>query len=384
MKIKKTGDPTQDHVEKDRVGKNQVDKEHVDSSAATEAYRNAGVDIAAGDDLVDWLKKNEGKTPHADRVVAGIGGFAALFRAGFPQMKKPCLVSSTDGVGTKVKLASHFGDFSKVGQDLVGMCVNDILCVGAEPLFFLDYYACGKLELDHAKQFLKGLKEACNEAGCALIGGETAEMPGVYAPGDFDCAGFAVGIVDEEKILGANKVRLGDALVGFSSSGFHSNGYSLLRKVFSSDLDSWREELLKPTALYSKLVAKLKVSSELHALAHITGGGLDNLTRVLSPGQKACVKRWDFPKPFREVQKRLSLSDDEIVRTLNCGIGLIAVVQSDFVDRAIEIASEASIKAYHLGHIESEKRHESAQGNAATAKERIEPSIGEEPRWEWL
>ena len=200
-------------------------------------YKQAGVDVAAGDALVDWLKStNPKKFPHQDKIVSGIGGFAALFRADFSKMKEPCLVSCTDGVGTKVKLAAEFGRYREVAQDLVAMCVNDMVCCGAQPLFFLDYYATGKLQLDAAKDFLSGVRDACHESDCALIGGETAEMPGVYHEKDFDCAGFAVGVVDKPEALGPHRVKVGDRLLGLASSGFHSNGYSLLRKVFAEDL----------------------------------------------------------------------------------------------------------------------------------------------------
>ncbi|RYZ64506.1 MAG: phosphoribosylformylglycinamidine cyclo-ligase, partial [Proteobacteria bacterium] len=222
-------------------------------------YKASGVDVEAGDELVEWLKESGSKTrsPHADRLVSGIGGFAAMFRIGFPEMKKPCLVSSTDGVGTKIKLAAQFKMYEGVGQDLVAMCINDLVCCGAQPLFFLDYYATGKLELEAAKSFLTGVRNACHASGAALIGGETAEMPGVYHGDDFDAAGFSVGIVDEEKALGRHRVSVGDHVIGVSSSGFHSNGYSLLRKVFEGDLEEWREILMTPTHLYASLVLEL-------------------------------------------------------------------------------------------------------------------------------
>ncbi len=208
-------------------------------------YKQAGVDVEAGDALVDWLKASApARWPHQDRLVAGIGGFAALFRADFKELSEPCLVSCTDGVGTKIKVAVHFDSFKEVAQDLVAMCVNDMVCCGATPLFFLDYYASGKLRLPAAKNFLAGVQAACIESNCALIGGETAEMPGVYEGNDFDCAGFSVGVVDRPKALGAHRVQAGMRLLGVSSSGFHSNGFSLLRKVFAQDMDQWREQLL--------------------------------------------------------------------------------------------------------------------------------------------
>ncbi len=318
-------------------------------------YKSSGVDVEAGDALVDWLSEAESseekrKSPHFDRIVSGIGGFASLFRADFPQMKKPCLVTCTDGVGTKVKLASQYQIFSGIGQDLVGMCVNDLICTGGEPLLFLDYYATGKLKLEEAKLFLSGVKQACFESDCALVGGETAEMPGVYQDGDFDCAGFAVGIVDEEKTLGAHWVKKGDRLIGVSSSGFHSNGYSLLRQVFKEDMDRWIDKLMIPTALYVKLFKDLKKDIELHAIAHITGGGIDNIPRVLGE-HKWKMKAWEMPSLFKEVQKRTGMSDEKILKTLNCGVGLVLVLPSEFVTAASRKIENHGFQSFDLGEI---------------------------------
>lgn len=318
-------------------------------------YKSSGVDVEAGDALVDWLSEAESseqkrKSPHFDRIVSGIGGFASLFRADFPQMKKPCLVTCTDGVGTKVKLASQYQIFSGIGQDLVGMCVNDLICTGGEPLLFLDYYATGKLKLEEAKLFLSSVKQACFDSDCALVGGETAEMPGVYQEGDFDCAGFAVGIVDEEKTLGAHLVKKGDRLIGVSSSGFHSNGYSLLRQVFKEDMDQWIEKLMLPTALYVKLFKDLKKDIELHAIAHITGGGIDNIPRVLGEHQWK-MKAWEMPSMFREVQKRTGMSDEKILKTLNCGVGLVLVLPSEFVSAASSKIASHGFQSFDLGEI---------------------------------
>ncbi len=307
-------------------------------------YKKAGVDIEAGDALVGWLTQ---KSEH-------IGGFAALFDADFRHMKHPTLVTCTDGVGTKVLLASEFESWKGVGQDLVAMCVNDLICTGGRPLFFLDYYACGKLDLKQAKQFLSGVRNACEKSNCALIGGETAEMPGVYAKNHFDCAGFAVGVVDKPKAIGKHLVKKDDVLVGFTSSGFHSNGYSLLRKVFKKDLKKWSKTLLKPTRLYVELYAELvKNNVELHALAHITGGGLDNIGRVLPDGLGADLKAWNLPKEFLEVKKRTKMSWDDLAITLNCGIGLVAVLPKKDADKAIETAKSLSIKAFHIGELKN-------------------------------
>lgn len=317
-------------------------------------YKSSGVDVAAGDALVDWLQVDdqEARQPHAERIVSGIGGFASLFRAGFPDMKKPCLVTCTDGVGTKVKLAAQYERFEGIGQDLVAMCVNDLICTGGEPLLFLDYYATGKLNLQDAKSFLSSVKRACIESDCALVGGETAEMPGVYHEKDFDCAGFAVGVVDEEKTLGAHRVRKGDRLIGVASSGFHSNGYSLLRKVFERDMDQWIDVLMKPTALYVKLFKELKKSVELHALAHITGGGIENIPRVLPDSLKWKKKDWDWPQPFREVQKRTQMTDEKMLETLNCGVGLVVILPESHFSQAQAVIHAQGFSSYDLGVME--------------------------------
>lgn len=317
-------------------------------------YKKAGVDVEAGDQLVDWLKESAPRvSPHADKLISGIGGFAAVFRLRFPEMKKPCLVSSTDGVGTKIKLAAHFQKYDTVGQDLVAMCVNDLVCCGAEPLFFLDYYATGKLELEAAKSFLDGVRRACHVSGAALIGGETAEMPGVYHGRDFDAAGFAVGIVDEDEILGPHRVKVGDQVLGVSSSGFHSNGYSLLRKAFEADLDQWRDTLMTPTHLYAKLVLELTRAKLVSAVANITGGGMENIPRVMPKGTRLPLLDWAWPEPFCVVQDRTGMSRIEMLKTLNCGVGLALVVAPE---KAVEV--EAKVRAHGfdvmpLGKLES-------------------------------
>jgi phosphoribosylformylglycinamidine cyclo-ligase len=317
-------------------------------------YKSSGVDVAAGDALVDWLQDDDPKTPqpHAERIVSGIGGFASLFRAQFPDMKKPCLVTCTDGVGTKVKLAAQYEKFDGIGQDLVAMCVNDLICTGGTPLMFLDYYATGKLHLKDAKAFLSSVRKACLESDCALVGGETAEMPGVYQNKDFDCAGFAVGVVDEDHTLGPQRVQRGDHLIGVSSSGFHSNGYSLLRKVFEKDLDQWADELLKPTALYVRLFQDLHRHTELHALAHITGGGMENVPRVLPQHLKWIRKDWSWPEPFREVQRRTKLTDEQMLETLNCGVGLVLILPESEIEKAQAIIVKHQHQFYDLGVLE--------------------------------
>jgi phosphoribosylformylglycinamidine cyclo-ligase len=321
-------------------------------------YKSSGVDVETGDALVNWLSQseNKSKTPHADKIVSGIGGFASLFRMNYPEMTKPCLVTCTDGVGTKVKIASQAQRFEGIGQDLVAMCVNDLICTGGEPLMFLDYYATGKLDLNQAKEFLKSVRAACEESNCALIGGETAEMPGVYHNNDFDCAGFAVGIVDEGKTFGAHKVKKGDKVIGIESSGFHSNGYSLLRKVFEVEIENkdqkWLDILLKPTALYVSLVRELKAKFDLHAIAHITGGGTDNVPRVLPEGVTWQMKDWPWPEPFLEVQRRTGMSKEKMLTTLNCGIGLVLVVDAKELTGIRSHLETLKFRNFDLGEIQ--------------------------------
>lgn len=314
-------------------------------------YKQSGVDVEKGDQFVDWIQDTQFKGPYADKMISGVGGFASIMRFDFPEYKEPCLVSSTDGVGTKVKLATYFGEFEGVGQDLVAMCVNDLACCGAQPLFFLDYYATGKLNLDHAKPFLAGVRKACDFVGAQLVGGETAEMPGVYQNGDFDCAGFTVGVVDKKNILGPEKVQEGDCVLGVSSSGFHSNGFSLLRKVFADDLDQWKKELLEPTALYVPVVRDL-MALGLHAVAHITGGGMENIPRVIPSGLQLSLADWDWPAPFQEVQKRTQMSRRKMLETLNCGIGLVVILPEAQKSAAMKMITQHQFKCYELGTME--------------------------------
>lgn len=326
-------------------------------------YKKAGVDIETGDRLVDWLKANPAKTNvNNPNIVSGVGGFASLFRADFSDMEKPCLVSCTDGVGTKIKLATHFESYKEVAQDLVAMCVNDLICCGAKPLFFLDYYSCGKLELEKAKDFLSGVKTACELSECALIGGETAEMPGVYQQGDFDCAGFSVGVVDQNKAKGSHLVQSDDILIALPSSGFHSNGFSLIRKLFADDLDQHKEALLTPTALYVKPIMKLlasEFSENVHAMAHITGGGIDNILRVVPNGSRVEVNSWDIPPYFMEVKKRSELPYSELLKTLNCGLGFVLAVSASTGKELIQWFSQMDIQAFKLGQITSTSEQDS-------------------------
>jgi phosphoribosylformylglycinamidine cyclo-ligase len=314
-------------------------------------YKQSGVDVEKGDQFVDWIQETQSKGPHAGKMISGVGGFASIMQFDFPEYKEPCLVSSTDGVGTKVKLAVHFKSFEGVGQDLVAMCVNDLACCGAQPLFFLDYYATGKLQLDHAKPFLDGVRNACSFVGAQLVGGETAEMPGVYQNDDFDCAGFSVGVVEKKKILGPANVKEGDIVLGVSSSGFHSNGFSLLRKVFADDLEKWKDVLLEPTALYSPLVQDL-LPLGIHAVAHITGGGMENIPRVLPEGMTLKLQNWQWPEPFLEVQKRTKMNQRQMLETLNCGIGLVVILPATAQAQAEALITKNKFRSFNLGKIE--------------------------------
>ncbi len=341
-------------------------------------YKRAGVDITKGESLVEWLLKeaeeqrtskdskigdsrtttSPGKCPHRDSVLEGIGGFASIFRLDIPDIREPCLVSATDGVGTKLKLAIELGQYSGLGQDLVAMCVNDLLCTGAKPLFFLDYFSTSKLDLEQAKAFLKSVRQACDQSQMALVGGETAEMPGLYQPGDFDCAGFAVGVVDRQKILGAHLVKEGMSVIGVSSSGFHSNGFSLLRKLYSSpdDLRVYGKKLLTPTHLYADLVLDIFKHWNPAAVAHITGGGIHNLARVLPKGLGLKLKIWEFPEIFRETMARANISKQEMLKTFNCGVGLVLIVPADQAPEILSRIREDGFGCHDLGVLESSKK----------------------------
>ena len=317
-------------------------------------YRSTGVNIAEAENLVQWLKKKSALSS-CSRVISGIGAYSGLFQAVFPDMREPCLSASVDGVGTKLKLAVHFKRYEEVGQDLVAMCVNDLICSGAKPLFFMDYYACAQLRQNQARAFLSSIQKACEQSHCYLLGGETAEMPDCYTGSHFDCAGFALGVVDRAKILGAHKVQVGDHLIGVSSSGFHSNGFSLLRKVFQQDLSKWEEELLKPTTLYVSLALELFKIEGLKAIAHITGGGMDNVLRVLPKGTRAEMSFWEIPQPFMEVKERTGMSLLELMRVLNCGVGLVLVISPKAVKRIEKIIKEKCFSAVDLGVVAAQK-----------------------------
>ena len=312
-------------------------------------YSSSGVDICRADQMVDWLKTLS-SPHHKERILSGVGGFASVCQIQFPNMTEPCLASSTDGVGTKLKLALQYQSLKSLGQDLVAMCVNDLLCVGADPLFFMDYYACGKLEKHSAQEFIEGIQQACVQAGCSLIGGETAEMPGLYKGQDFDCAGFALGIVDRKDIIGASRVKKGDCLLALPSDGFHSNGYSLLRKIFSPDLDEWSDFLLKPTVLYTKVFSQV-LKNKIHALAHITGGGINNILRSVPKGSLIRLEPWSIPQCFLEVRKRANIDFKQLLTTLNCGLGMVVFVDSKSVNSLLKDLEDFEIKGFYLGKI---------------------------------
>jgi phosphoribosylformylglycinamidine cyclo-ligase len=325
------------------------------------SYRDAGVDIDAGDDLVDRIKPLAKKTMR-EGVLAGIGGFGALFEVP-KRYKEPVLVSGTDGVGTKLRLAFEWNRHDTIGQDLVAMSVNDILVQGAEPLFFLDYFACGKLSVDTAATVVGGIAKGCELAGCALIGGETAEMPGMYPPGEYDLAGFAVGAVEKSKIITGNTIVPGDVVLAIGSSGAHSNGYSLVRKIIeragAKPTDDLGGQLLgdvvmAPTEIYVKPLLKLISEIDVKGMAHITGGGLvDNVPRILPENTQAVLHRdsWQMPELFRWLQMKGGVADAEMVRVFNCGIGMVVIVSSNQADAAIKSLTAQGLKAWTVGEV---------------------------------
>lgn len=333
------------------------------------SYRDAGVDIDAGNDLVEKIK------PHAKRtlregVLGGLGGFGALFEIPLDRYKKPVLVSGTDGVGTKLKLAMEMNRHDTIGIDLVAMCVNDIIVQGAEPLFFLDYYATGHLEVDVAADVVKGIAEGCVQAGAALSGGETAEMPGMYSEGDYDLAGFCVGVVDKDNMLDGSQVGAGDCLIGLASSGPHSNGYSLIRKVLEvsgaslSDAlgdKTLGDALLEPTRIYVKALLDMLNKLPVHGLAHITGGGLtENLPRVMPESTVANIdaSSWEMPEVFNWLQQNGNITNEEMWRTFNCGIGMVVILPETDAAAAIDLMKQHDIQAWKIGQIESGSNQE--------------------------
>ncbi|MDP5254828.1 MULTISPECIES: phosphoribosylformylglycinamidine cyclo-ligase [unclassified Vibrio] len=329
------------------------------------SYKDAGVDIDAGNALVDKIKGAVKKTRRPE-VMGGLGGFGALCELP-TKYKHPVLVSGTDGVGTKLRLALDLNKHDTIGIDLVAMCVNDLIVQGAEPLFFLDYYATGKLDVDTAAQVVTGIAEGCLQSGCALIGGETAEMPGMYEGDDYDVAGFCVGVVEKADIIDGTKVAAGDALIAVGSSGPHSNGYSLIRKILEvSGADkneklgdkTIAELLLEPTKIYIKSALELIEKHDIHAISHITGGGFwENIPRVLPAGTQAVIQgdSWQWPAIFSWLQEKGNVTEHEMYRTFNCGVGLVIALPQEQAEDAVALLNNAGENAWVLGHIAEAK-----------------------------
>ncbi|MEJ2691698.1 MAG: phosphoribosylformylglycinamidine cyclo-ligase [Candidatus Thiodiazotropha sp.] len=334
------------------------------SQPASLSYRDAGVDIDAGNALIERIKPIVKQT-FRPGVLTGLGGFGALFELPLERFRQPVLVSGTDGVGTKLKLALELQKHDTIGIDLVAMCANDIVVAGAEPLFFLDYYATGQLDVEVAADVIKGIATGCELAGAALTGGETAEMPGMYGEGDYDLAGFCVGIAEKSRLIQPERVSPGDILLGLASSGPHSNGYSLIRKILEVDgtdlaqplgATTLGEALLAPTRIYVKPLLALMQSVEIHALAHITGGGLpENLPRVLPPGCKAVIDSdsWQLPEVFRWLRQKGGVANGELLRTFNCGVGMVVCVAEADAERTLRSLNDAGESAWRLGRIEA-------------------------------
>jgi len=328
------------------------------------SYRDAGVDIDAGNALVERIKPIVART-HREGVVTGLGGFGALFELPLDRYRQPLLVSGTDGVGTKLKLAIDSGRHHTIGIDLVAMCANDIIVQGAEPLFFLDYYATGKLDVAIAADVVEGIGRGCELAGAALVGGETAEMPGMYQAGDYDLAGFCVGIVEKDRLIDGQAVRTGDVLIGMAASGPHSNGYSLIRKIIEvagvgtdSLLDGkpLLDWLLAPTRIYVKPLLKLLEQVDVHSLCHITGGGLpENLPRVLPADTVAKIDTtsWQWPAVFAWLQQQGQVDNFEMYRTFNCGVGMVVCVAPAQVDACLALLEAAGEHAWVIGSVEA-------------------------------
>ncbi|MFW1056223.1 phosphoribosylformylglycinamidine cyclo-ligase [Vibrio parahaemolyticus] len=332
------------------------------------SYKDAGVDIDAGNALVDRIKGAVKRTRRPE-VMGGIGGFGALCELP-TKYKQPVLVSGTDGVGTKLRLALDMNKHDTIGIDLVAMCVNDLIVQGAEPLFFLDYYATGKLDVDTAADVVSGIADGCVQAGCALIGGETAEMPGMYEGEDYDVAGFCVGVVEKEDVIDGTKVAAGDALIAVGSSGPHSNGYSLIRKILEvSGADKNEklagrtigEHLLEPTKIYIKSALKMIEKHDIHAISHITGGGFwENIPRVLPEGTKAVIdgNSWEWPIIFKWLQEKGNVETHEMYRTFNCGVGLVVALPKDQADAAVALLKEEGENAWVIGEIAQAEANE--------------------------
>jgi len=326
------------------------------------SYLDAGVDIDAGNELVERIKPAV-KSTNRSGVITGLGGFGGLFKLDIERYKEPVLVSGTDGVGTKLLLARQLDVHDTIGIDLVAMCVNDILTCGAEPLFFLDYYATGKLKIDNAQAVIEGIAEGCRQSGCALIGGETAEMPGMYGQDEYDLAGFTVGVVDRPQLIDGSRIKAGHCVLGLESSGPHSNGYSLIRKVLEQSGDdpsmplgdtTLGEALLAPTRIYVKALLPLIGQYTLDGLAHITGGGIsENIVRVIPDelGLEVDLSAWEMPAVFKWLQSNGQIDESEMLRTFNCGIGMVILVSADSVDEISQALTSAGEAVHRLGRV---------------------------------
>ncbi len=332
-------------------------------------YADAGVDIDKADNLVKVIKKIASQTPRSG-VMSEIGGFGGLFSLNLSNLERPVLVSSTDGVGTKLKIAFMMNKHDTIGIDLVGMCVNDIVVQGAKPLFFLDYLSMGKLDTDIATEVIKGIAEGCKKANCALIGGETAEMPGLYTSGEYDLAGFSVGAVDNSKIVDGSEIRVGHKLIGIASSGLHSNGYSLVRKICFDVLKlkidahvpelgrTLGEVLIEPTKIYSVTIQRLIKDLPIHGIAHITGGGIpDNIVRIIPKTCKVEIRKgsWDIPPIFTYLKKAGKIAETEMMRTFNNGIGMIAVVPEKGAQDVMQRLDGMNERAFVIGQVVERK-----------------------------
>jgi phosphoribosylformylglycinamidine cyclo-ligase len=318
-------------------------------------YKKAGVNIDKADKFVEKIKPLLEKTKRPE-VLGKIGGFSGFFKPRLKGTRDPVLVSSTDGVGTKLLLADLLERYDTIGIDLVAMCVNDVVVVGAEPLFFLDYIACGRLDDKKLYDVMKGIVKGCQIAGCTLLGGETAELPGLYAKHKWDLAGFSVGLVSQEKIIDGRDCRRGDRIIGLASSGLHSNGFSLVRKIFSEKelKGKLAKELLRPTKIYAQIVLRIMKKVRVKAAAHITGGGFyDNIPRVLPQGLSAAIRRgsWSIHPIFQAIQKKGDVSEEEMFRTFNMGVGMILILSPRSVERALALSKEFGVKAWEIGNI---------------------------------
>ena len=318
-------------------------------------YKKAGVDIDRADEFIEKIKPLVGSTSRQE-VLGKIGGFSGMFQPRINRMKNPVLVSSTDGVGTKLLIADLLGKYDTIGLDLVAMCVDDVVVTGAEPLFFLDYIACGKLDKEKLTSVMKGIVKGCRQAGCALIGGETAELPGLYARDRFDLAGFCVGMVGRQKIIDGRLCRTGDRLIGLASAGLHSNGYSLVRKLFPPEEIKGRlgKELIRPTKIYTKTILQLLKKTKIKAISHITGGGFyDNIPRVLPDGISAQIAKgsWPVHSIFKKIKRRGHIEEQEMFHTFNMGIGMVLVLGRRSANYALKVLAQMGQKAWVIGEL---------------------------------